>query len=239
MEYIEGAAHRCVRQPASVARVCALLQNVWAAVHYLHQHQVIHRDMKPAEYPCSDHGEPKLLDFGIAKMLDSTADSTVTAMRILTPDYASPEQISGGVMGTATDIYALGAVLYKLLTGTSPHQIDGKTPEAMVLAATRGEIRPPRKIAPFLNRDLELILPEGFEERPARALFDGRAAIRRSGKLPRIASNSGTERRCLVPYSKAGTKALAAVHGGDSRGCRPVHRSPRSEPTGRGRPAEV
>ena len=166
MEYVEGQPIDVYAAGLSTRQKIALFRKVCAAVSHLHQNLVVHRDLKPPNILVSGQGEPKLLDFGIAKMLDSTADSTVTAMRILTPDYASPEQISGGVIGTATDIYALGAVLYKLLTGTSPHQIDGKTPEAMVLAASRGEIPHPRKIAPFLNRDLELILLKALRRDP-------------------------------------------------------------------------
>jgi tetratricopeptide (TPR) repeat protein len=71
----------------------------------------------------TDEGEPKLLDFGIAKILDSAADTTVTSLRMLTPDYASPEQVTGGLITTATDIYSLGAVLYRLLTGVPPRQL--------------------------------------------------------------------------------------------------------------------
>ena len=88
-----------------------------AAVGYLHRNLVVHRDLKPANILVTDEGEPKLLDFGIAKMLDLTTDATVTGMRMLTPDYASPEQVAGSPVTTATDIYSLGAVLYKLLTG--------------------------------------------------------------------------------------------------------------------------
>src|SRR5581483_8750060 len=102
-------------------------------------------------------GEPKILDFGIAKMLDMSTDSTMTGMRMLTPDFASPEQVAGGAVTTATDIYSLGAVLYQLLTGKSPHRF-GNNPEGISGAILNGKIEPPSRIAPGLNVDLDIII---------------------------------------------------------------------------------
>ena len=93
-------------------------------------------------------GEPKLLDFGIAKMMDLRGDATVTHLRMLTPDYASPEQVSGGVVGKISDIYSLGAVLHCLLTGKPP-----------------GEM-PPGQLAPELKGDLELVLQTALRHEP-------------------------------------------------------------------------
>ena len=99
---------------------------VCAAAGYLHRNLVVHRDLKPSNILVTADGEPKLLDFGIAKILDLATDSTMTGMRMLTPDYASPEQVTGGRVTTATDIYSLGAVLYLLLTGKARARVRGQ-----------------------------------------------------------------------------------------------------------------
>ena len=105
------------------------LGRVSEAVHYAHQHLIVHRDLKPGNILVTSAGTPKLLDFGIAKLLDEesgTGDPTVAAMQALTPDYASPEQILGGSVTTASDVYSLGVLLYELLTGHRPLEIKGR-----------------------------------------------------------------------------------------------------------------
>src|SRR4029079_1071642 len=91
-----------------------------------HQRLIIHRDLKPSNILVDSTGHPKVLDFGIAKLLDDTSEATRTIDRLMTPAYASPEQRHGGVQTTATDIYSLGAVLYRLLTGYAPREASGK-----------------------------------------------------------------------------------------------------------------
>ena len=158
MEYVAGKAIDVYTNGLGIRPKIDLFLKVCSAVGYLHRNLVVHRDLKPANILVTEEREPKLLDFGIAKMLDLTTDSTVTAMRMLTPDYASPEQVDGGLVSTATDIYSMGAVLYKLLTGRSPHQFDGDSARAIALAISSGSITPPAKLAPALKGDLEFIV---------------------------------------------------------------------------------
>ena len=108
-------------------RVQLFLQ-VCAAVSYAHQHLVVHRDLKPNNILVTADGSVKLLDFGIAKLLETdadtdvvAADATATTLRAMTLEYASPEQVSGAQVTTVSDVYSLGVVLYRLLTGKSPY----------------------------------------------------------------------------------------------------------------------
>lgn len=164
MEYVEGQPIDRYAEGLGIRQKVEVFRKVCAAAGYLHRNLVVHRDLKPSNILVTGEGEPRLLDFGIARMLDLSADATLTGMRMLTLDYASPEQVSGGVLSTATDIYSLGAVLYKLLTGTSPHRQGGDSPAAAAVVA--GQVAPPRKIAPGLDSDLEMIAMKALRKEP-------------------------------------------------------------------------
>jgi eukaryotic-like serine/threonine-protein kinase len=106
----------------------ALFRKVCAAVQYAHQRLVVHRDLKPSNILVQADGTPKLLDFGIAKLLaDEAQAATVTERRWMTPEYASPEQVRGERVSTASDVYSLGAVLYELLTGRRPYELASRS----------------------------------------------------------------------------------------------------------------
>ena len=143
-----------------------LFLKVCSAVSYLHRNLVVHRDLKPANILVNDEGEPKLLDFGIAKMLDCVSDPTITALRMLTPSYASPEQMTGGAITTATDIYSLGAVLYKLLTNSCPRRPAGNFADGGGSATPGGPIASPSELVPELRGDLEMILMKALRSAP-------------------------------------------------------------------------
>jgi serine/threonine protein kinase len=132
MEYVHGEPvdRYCDRAQLDLRARLALFLEICAAVQYAHQNLIVHRDLKPANILVTAEGMPKLLDFGIAKLLDVGDDAAVLALtrmndRLLTPEYASPEQILGRAVTTASDVYALGVVLYELLTGLRPYVVPG------------------------------------------------------------------------------------------------------------------
>jgi serine/threonine protein kinase/TolA-binding protein len=135
MEYVEGKPldQYCDENRLDLRKRLKLFMDICAAVQYAHQNLIIHRDLKPANILVTDDGTAKLLDFGIAKLLNrnnvANTASELTRMneRLLTPEYASPEQIIGGAVTTATDIYSLGIVLYRLLSGLRPYDLSSAT----------------------------------------------------------------------------------------------------------------
>src|SRR5439155_64042 len=122
MEYVEGVPIDVSAEGKSLREQLTLFLKICEGVAHAHRHLIIHRDLKPSNILVDPSGQPKLLDFGIAKLLDETSDQTKTVERLLTPGYASPDQMRGGIQTTATDVYSLGAVLDKMLTGRSPHE---------------------------------------------------------------------------------------------------------------------
>jgi serine/threonine-protein kinase len=124
MEYVEGEAIdvSCDAERLSIEARIELFRTVCDAVHHAHQNLLVHRDLKPANVLVSSDGTPKLLDFGIAKVLEADADATRTGRGLLTPEYASPEQVEGRPVTTTSDVYSLGVVLYQLLTGIKPFE---------------------------------------------------------------------------------------------------------------------
>ncbi len=194
MEYVEGAAIDVYAAGKSLREKLALFLQVCEGVAHAHQHLIIHRDLKPSNILVDALGQPKLLDFGIAKLLDPAADTTRTVERLLTPNYASPEQIQGGVQTTATDVYSLGAVLYKLLTDRSPHEHEPDRPPVPGTATGGREIAEACRLNPDLPRDLGYILRKALRAEPGeryisvdafandvRAFLESRPVQARSG----------------------------------------------------------
>jgi non-specific serine/threonine protein kinase/serine/threonine-protein kinase len=136
MELVRGVPidEYCEARKLSIGERLQLFRRVCEAVQYAHQRLIIHRDIKPGNILVTPEGLPKLLDFGIAKLLDASAHAEHTAARPMTPEYASPEQIRGDPITTATDVYSLGMVLYGLLTAESPYPGNISTPHGLARA---------------------------------------------------------------------------------------------------------
>lgn len=184
MEYVEGTtllAHAEEQGLSAKARV-GLLVEICEAVHHAHLQLVIHRDLKPSNVMVGKDGRPRLLDFGIAKLLDREMSGTGLSQSApwLTPSYASPEQVRGEPIGMYSDVYSLGVIAYELLAQTRPYRLDGRTPAECERLICETDPPKPSAVAAdararaALRGDLDTIVLKALAKQPARRYGSGK-----------------------------------------------------------------
>ncbi|MGH9854401.1 MAG: serine/threonine protein kinase, partial [Blastocatellia bacterium] len=234
MEFVAGdpITAYCRRHQLSVSEKLKLFRKVCSAVQHAHQKLVVHRDLKPSNILITEDGAPKLLDFGIAKLLSPDVSQahtrTETAIRLMTPEYASPEQARGQAVATTTDVYSLGVVLYELLTKRRPLEFKTYSPAEIERAICDTEIEEPSKVvsrmgdaptrlARQLAGDLDNILLMAMRKEPERryqSVEQFSEDLRRHlGRMPVVARKDtfGYRAGKLIRRHKAGVAILALL----------------------------
>jgi eukaryotic-like serine/threonine-protein kinase len=228
LQYVEGESLDtwCNSRGASLHELIAIFLKICAAVEYAHEHLVVHRDLKPANILVTAAGEPMLLDFGTARLLEDTAPSgaTRTAAPMITLRYASPEQVRGLAGATRSDVYSLGVILYELLTGCWPYPVEGEGPPAQLRAIAEADPIPPSRSQTSAARsrelrgDLDSILLKALDKDPAHrygtaAQFadDLRRALDRQPVLARPLTWRYRAGRFLLRHRWAATTAAAIL----------------------------
>ncbi len=237
MEHVEGVPvdAYCESTDPTVERRLELFCTIGSAVEYAHRHLIVHRDLKPGNILVDAEGTPKLLDFGIAKVVDPglTADDTVltiASLQAMTPQYASPEQIRGESITTASDVYSLGVLLHRLLVGRPPYPVEGLSPiEVTRLVCEHEPARPSAMVADEklrrrLRGDIDTIVGKALQKDPARRYpsvqllvddirrhLDGRPVQARPDRLGYRARKFVTRHR--IPVAAAALLLVSLVGG--------------------------
>ncbi|MEP7007346.1 MAG: serine/threonine-protein kinase [Sphingomonas bacterium] len=229
MEYVDGEPidSWCRKHKADLDTRLRLFSEVCDAVAYAHAHLVVHRDIKPSNIVIDAAGKPRLLDFGIAKLLDDTAAVPIVTQAMLTPDYAAPEQLDGDEVSVATDVYALGVLLYELMTGTGPWRREGASVPAIIRRVLYEDPAMPsrmaeREDAPVpgarIRGDLDAIILKAMRRQPAERYRSASALsddIARHQSLEPVQARGGSTRymfgRFLRRYRWATAASAAAL----------------------------
>jgi eukaryotic-like serine/threonine-protein kinase len=179
MELVEGAPidEYCDDHRLSVTDRLKLFREVCSAVHYAHQNLIIHRDLKPNNILITKDGRVKLLDFGIARVLNpdhflQTVEQTIPGYLVMTPQYASPEQANGETLTTSSDVCSLGVILYELLTGHRPYHLDKRRPKDIIRIICEEE---PSRPSTAITREVEIVTTHGLKKITPESVSAARA----------------------------------------------------------------
>lgn len=242
MEYVNGRdlVAYCRELNLDLESRLALFLKICKAVSHAHRNLVLHRDLKPQNILVTEDGEPRLVDFGVARLLEQTggttepSTATIAGFTALTPEYASPEQIRGEPLTTATDVYALGVNLYELLTGERPYRFESRSPEEIVRRVTEAPLdlaskrasssQAPPVSARLLRGDLDVIISQAMHRDPerrypsAQALADDVELFMRGLPISARADSVGYRlrkfvRRQRLPVSIAALALLLVIGG--------------------------
>jgi serine/threonine-protein kinase len=227
LEYVDGAPidQYCTERALPLARRLELFATVVEATQYAHRNLVVHRDLKPSNIFVTTDGRVKLLDFGLAKLLEPRDGSvhprlTHTGQRWMTPAYAAPEQIRGEPITTLTDVYQLGVVLYELLTGQLPFPLRGRSLHELEEVVLREEPAPPSSVSDanrVLRDDVDAIVLKALRKEPDRRYASAAAMLDdidrfRDGRPLLARPDSATYRmRKFVGRHRLGVAASAAI----------------------------
>ncbi len=219
MEYVDGQTLREIvktQGPLSQQKVLEVMADVCAALDFSHRHQIIHRDVKPANIMINRAGAVKVMDFGIARALGEGQNVTQTAAVIGTAQYLSPEQARGEAVDARSDVYAAGCVLYELLTGEPP--FTGDTPVAVAYQHVREDPKPPSEVNPAVTPALDAVVLKALSKNPANR-YQSAAEMRsdlvrvRSGQAPLAPSVMSADERTAMMAAGAPTGATRRLNG--------------------------
>jgi serine/threonine-protein kinase len=223
MEYVDGQTLRDIVKttgPMPQQRVIEVMADVCAALDFSHRHQIIHRDVKPANIMINHAGAVKVMDFGIARALGEGQNVTQTAAVIGTAQYLSPEQARGEAVDARSDVYAAGCVLFELLTGEPP--FTGDTPVAVAYQHVREDPRHPSEIDPAIPPALDAVALKALSKNPANR-YQSAAEMRadlvrvRSGQAPMAPVVMSEDERTAMLASPTRTGPTRRIGGGGGR----------------------
>lgn len=237
LEYVDGSTLSTLIRESSLSddQAAKLMMQIARAVHYLHEHEILHRDLKPQNILVTSDGIPKVADFGLAKLLSDGDEETKTGDVLGTPGYMAPEQARGDKsLGPTVDVFGLGAILYAVLTGRGPFV--APTPIETIRRLMHDDPLAPSKLQPTINRDLETICIKCLEKDPARRyqsalevaddlqrVIDGRTILARPATVgervwkwcrrnPRVAVLSALASILLVAIVSGGYVSAAVIN---------------------------